>query len=66
MTKIWFIDWLIVVDGDSLIDWCCQERVKWYTMMVYEDADATLLRLYESFMESAPQLGKWSPPIAYL
>ena len=24
--------------------------------MVYEDADATLLRLYESFMESAPQL----------
>ena len=27
-------------------------------MMVYEDADATLLRLYESFMESAPQLGK--------
>ena len=27
-----------------------------YTLMVYEDADATLLRLYESFMESAPQL----------
>ena len=24
--------------------------------MVYEDADATLLRLFESFMESAPQL----------
>jgi len=33
-----------------------RERVKWYTLMVYEDADATLLRLYESFMESAPQL----------
>jgi len=33
-----------------------KERVKWYTLMVYEDADATLLRLYESFMESAPQL----------
>ena len=31
-------------------------QVKWYTLMVYEDADATLLRLYESFMESAPQL----------
>jgi hypothetical protein len=30
--------------------------------MVYEDADATLLRLYESFMESAPQLGNnWTP-----
>ena len=25
-------------------------------LMVYEDADATLLRLFESFMESAPQL----------
>merc|ERR1719153_1622100 len=33
-----------------------RERIKWYTLMVYEDADATLLRLYESFMESAPQL----------
>ena len=33
-----------------------RERVKCYTLMVYEDADATLLRLYESFMESAPQL----------
>jgi len=32
------------------------DRKKWYTLMVYEDADATLLRLYESFMESAPQL----------
>jgi len=33
-----------------------KERVNWYTLMVFEDADATLLRLYESFMESAPQL----------
>jgi len=33
-----------------------RERIKYYTLMVYEDADATLLRLYESFMESAPQL----------
>jgi len=33
-----------------------RERVKYYTLMVYEDADATLLRLFESFMESAPQL----------
>ena len=33
-----------------------RERKQWYTLMVYEDADATLLRLYESFMESAPQL----------
>ena len=33
-----------------------RERVKWYTLMVYEDADATLLRLFECFMESAPQL----------
>jgi len=24
--------------------------------MIYEDADATLLRLFECFMESAPQL----------
>ena len=33
-----------------------QKRVKYYTLMVYEDADATLLRLFECFMESAPQL----------
>ena len=32
------------------------KRVKYYTLMVYEDADATLLRLFECFMESAPQL----------
>ena len=37
---------------------CCDFNVHFsrYTLMVYEDADATLLRLYESFMESAPQL----------
>lgn len=40
----------------TLKDTYRKERVKWYTLMVYEDADATLLRLYESFMESAPQL----------
>ncbi len=28
----------------------------YYILMVYEDADATLLRLFECFMESAPQL----------
>jgi len=33
-----------------------ERRVKYYTLMVYEDADATLLRLFECFMESAPQL----------
>ena len=33
-----------------------QKKVKYYTLMVYEDADATLLRLFECFMESAPQL----------
>ena len=32
------------------------QRIKYYTLMVYEDADATLLRLFECFMESAPQL----------
>jgi hypothetical protein len=32
------------------------KRIKYYTLMVYEDADATLLRLFECFMESAPQL----------
>lgn len=31
-------------------------KKKYFTLMVYEDADATLLRLFESFMESAPQL----------
>ena len=33
-----------------------EKRLKFYTLMVYEDADATLLRLFECFMESAPQL----------
>lgn len=33
-----------------------QKRITYYTLMVYEDADATLLRLFECFMESAPQL----------
>ncbi len=33
-----------------------RNKVSAYTKMVYEDADATLLRLFECFMESAPQL----------
>ncbi|TRY68474.1 hypothetical protein TCAL_09655, partial [Tigriopus californicus] len=33
-----------------------RDCLKYYTLMVYEDADATLLRLFECFMESAPQL----------
>lgn len=33
-----------------------EQRIQNYTLMVYEDADATLLRLFECFMESAPQL----------
>lgn len=32
------------------------EKRRIYMKMIYEDADATLLRLFESFMESAPQL----------
>lgn len=32
------------------------ERKRIYMKMIYEDADATMLRLFESFMESAPQL----------
>ncbi|CAB4054792.1 unnamed protein product [Lepeophtheirus salmonis] len=31
------------------------KRKNYFTLMVYEDADATLLRLFECFMESAPQ-----------
>merc|ERR1719427_1245189 len=33
-----------------------KQRIRYYTLMVFEDADATLLRLFECFMESAPQL----------
>jgi len=33
-----------------------QERRKYYEYMVYEDTDATMLRLFECFMEAAPQL----------
>jgi len=31
-------------------------QVKYYTYMMNEDADASLLRLFEGFMESAPQV----------
>lgn len=30
--------------------------VKYYQYMVHEDTDATMLRLFECFLESAPQL----------
>lgn len=33
-----------------------EKQVDFYKLMIYEDADATLLRLFECFMESAPQL----------
>lgn len=33
-----------------------EEKRNVYMKMIYEDADATMLRLFESFMESAPQL----------
>lgn len=33
-----------------------EEKRRVYMRMIYEDADATMLRLFESFMESAPQL----------
>ncbi|GIX85519.1 XK-related protein 6 [Caerostris extrusa] len=33
-----------------------QDQVDLYKQMIYEDADATLLRLFECFMEAAPQL----------
>ncbi|XP_053200341.1 XK-related protein 4-like [Panonychus citri] len=32
------------------------EQKKYYHYMVYEDTDATMLRLFECFMEAAPQL----------
>lgn len=33
-----------------------EDKKAFYMKMIYEDADATMLRLFESFMESAPQL----------
>ena len=33
-----------------------QDSIKYYTLMAYEESDAALLRLFECFMESAPQL----------
>lgn len=33
-----------------------RERRKYYEYMVYEDTDASMLRLFECFMEAAPQL----------
>lgn len=33
-----------------------EKQVDFYKQMIYEDADATLLRLFETFMECAPQL----------
>lgn len=33
-----------------------QEQVKYFQYMIYEDTDATMLRLFECFMEAAPQL----------
>lgn len=32
------------------------EQKKYYQYMIYEDTDATMLRLFECFMEAAPQL----------
>ena len=32
------------------------QRKKWFRNMIYEDTDASMLRLFECFMESAPQL----------
>lgn len=32
------------------------QQIKYYTYMINEDADSTLLRLFEAFMESAPQV----------
>lgn len=33
-----------------------EKQVNYYKQMIYEDADATLLRLFECFMECAPQI----------
>ena len=48
---------MVFKDNLKCVSICVTEfHLSRYTLMVYEDADATLLRLYESFMESAPQL----------
>ena len=33
-----------------------RERRRYYRFMLYEDVDSCLLRLFESFLEAAPQL----------
>lgn len=33
-----------------------REQKKYYTWMLYEDSDCVFLRMFECFMESAPQL----------
>lgn len=33
-----------------------QRQQEFYTFMLYEDSDCVFLRLFESFMEAAPQL----------
>ena len=33
-----------------------EAQKKYFQYMVYEDTDATMLRLFECFMEAAPQL----------
>ena len=40
-----------------------EQRIKYFTLMVYEDADATLLRLFECFMESLPIFGYFNVEI---
>jgi len=53
------LNWNSILDFNCYFDRAIiklQKRIQYYTLMVYEDADATLLRLFECFMESAPQL----------
>ena len=33
-----------------------KQKRHWYELMLYEDTDSALLRLFECFMEAAPQL----------
>ena len=33
-----------------------RKKREWFKQMVYEDVDSALLRLFETFMEAAPQL----------